>query len=471
MKNTKYLLLIILLVLSIISLRGITKMLYPSHSYIPVIDAPKDTTLAFIVDGELSETPPSNNNYKLVYVLCNDPDATGTITWNGFSWDISISGISSGSAKCDVYFENVPRGWKNAPEGSLLNGIKESQSAGTPTYTIPGREISTTDEGLRPTEDDYGVSYYYRGTVENNYLVFANMCWRIVRIDGLGNTKITLYNYNPTSASNPCDASLDGDKMAFARLTAGDSESYNIAFNTNKNSNTYIGYMYSNNPNSTDYNVAHANDNDSTILSNLKNWYDMVFNQNDKDKLADVIWCNDKRVINDTTYNPLSLSNVTGTGIGTSISYYQSTIRLYSTDNATPSLKCGTNKKDNLISKFTGSTATDGGYGNGKLNGYKIGLLTADEMVFAGETRPGTASTYYLLKNASNGSSVFSQLYWTLTPVNYKDYTYVWTELGGRLMAVAVDGKKTAVRPTVSLKSNTTISGGDGTQTNPFVVN
>ncbi len=96
MKNTKYLLLIILLVLSIISLRGITKMLYPSHSYIPVIDAPNNTTLAFIVDGELREEAPRNNNYKSRYIVCDDPNATGTVTWNGSSWDITISGITTG---------------------------------------------------------------------------------------------------------------------------------------------------------------------------------------------------------------------------------------------------------------------------------------------------------------------------------------------------------------------------------------
>ena len=41
-------------------------------------------------------------------------------------------------------------------------------------------------------EDNYGISYYYRGNVENNYINFAGMCWRIVRILGNGNVKIIL---------------------------------------------------------------------------------------------------------------------------------------------------------------------------------------------------------------------------------------------------------------------------------------
>ncbi len=45
---------------------------------------------------------------------------------------------------------------------------------------------------LSKMNDDLGVSYYYRGGVEDNYINFANMCWRIVRIEGDGSTKIVL---------------------------------------------------------------------------------------------------------------------------------------------------------------------------------------------------------------------------------------------------------------------------------------
>ena len=372
----------------------------------------------------------------------------------------------------------APDGWKNAPVGSLLAGIKLNQAKpnlDTDTgMTVPGRQITAqsgdyTSEGLRSTEDDYGTSYYYRGAVDNNYLVFANMCWRIVRIDGLGNTKITLYNYNPTSAANPCDASLDGEKVALARY---DETEYGQAglsfFNENDdNKNTYIGYMYSNNPDSTDFNTAHANDVDSTILTNLKSWYDAVFSQTDKDKLADVIWCNDKRVVSDTTYNPRNYNNILGTGLGTDKTYYQATRRLVPTSEAVPSLKCGESKTDNLISKFTASTATDGGYGNGKLNGYKIGLLTADEIAFAGAMAQTGNSTYYLYKNASNGSD----WYWSLSPDAFDGLSansWLVKDDGGIDYLSVNHGLM--VRPTVSLKSVVSISNGPGTQSNPFIV-
>ena len=45
---------------------------------------------------------------------------------------------------------------------------------------------------LSITDDDLGISYYYRGEVEDNYVNFAGMCWRIVRILGDGSTKLIL---------------------------------------------------------------------------------------------------------------------------------------------------------------------------------------------------------------------------------------------------------------------------------------
>lgn len=40
--------------------------------------------------------------------------------------------------------------------------------------------------------DDYGTGYYFRENVKNNYLNFAGMCWRIVRIEGDQSIKLIL---------------------------------------------------------------------------------------------------------------------------------------------------------------------------------------------------------------------------------------------------------------------------------------
>ncbi len=320
---------------------------------------------------------------------------------------------------------------------------------------VTNHDIPSTPEALMAsTEDDYGTSYYFRGAVENNYVSFGDMCWRIVRIDGAGNIKLVLSNYNK-SLSNPCSTSNDGSDMAFARV----GNSYNSRFNRNYNYNTYVGYMYSNNLTSTDYLTAHANDNDSTILTFLKNWYGSAFNSSQKELLADTIWCNDKRVISDTSYD-ITYQN---TGVNNDKTYYASWQRLVVNPIA-PSLKCGESKTDNLISKFTASTSTDNGYGNGTLNGYKIGLLTADEVAFAGGAT-GYNTSYYLNKNASG------TWWWLMTPSYFNGNAYAW---GVDYFGSLYNGNNVyfsgAVRPSVSLKSTTMITGGTGTSSNPFTI-
>ena len=58
--------------------------------------------------------------------------------------------------------------------------------------TVVGMEVSQTDEGLIQDLDDDGVTYYFRGNVQNNYVKFADMLWRIVRINGNGTVRLVL---------------------------------------------------------------------------------------------------------------------------------------------------------------------------------------------------------------------------------------------------------------------------------------
>ena len=69
--------------------------------------------------------------------------------------------------------------------------------------TSAGEEISVEDEGLISSSDDDGTTYYFRGGVVNNYVSFAGLTWRIVRINGDGTVRLilddvadTLANYN-----------------------------------------------------------------------------------------------------------------------------------------------------------------------------------------------------------------------------------------------------------------------------------
>ena len=317
---------------------------------------------------------------------------------------------------------------------------------------------------MASTIDDYGTSYYYRGAIENNYVVFAGMCWRIVRVDGAGNTKLVLYNYNPNNVTNPCATSEDGDTNAFARY----NNTYQSAFNTNDNKNTYIGYMYSNNPDSNDFNTAHANDNDSTILTFLKGWYDAKLRAYN-DMLADVIWCNDKSVA-DVSYNPSNTSDLLNTGLGTDKTFYKASQRIYPVSNASPSLVCPSAGSDGKLSKFTARDAVNGNaklYSNNKE--YKIGLLTADEIAFAGCAVNDQGNNSFYLYNNSFGES-FSSLSPYLFAYNSSMMWGISVVTTYSISNNTVSGYY-GVRPAVSLKPTVSIdNGGDGTSSNPFVV-
>ena len=144
-----------------------------------------------------------------------------------------------------------------------------SATSSTFTYKTLGSNKNTTEALLASTPDDYGTSYYFRGTVKNNYVDFANKCWRIVRVGGDGSVKLILHNDNITGVANPCDSANNSDSAAFARYSG---TTYTSAFNTNYNDNTYVGFMYGQ-AGASDYATTHANTNKSTILNNLEIWY------------------------------------------------------------------------------------------------------------------------------------------------------------------------------------------------------
>ena len=308
--------------------------------------------------------------------------------------------------------------------------------------TTPGAAISTASEALLASaEDDYGTSYYFRGAVTNNYVEFANKCWRIVRVGGDGSVKLILHNDNTAGAANPCDSANNSASAAFARYSG---TTYISGFNPHDNDNAYVGFKYGI-VGASDYAATHANTNKSTILTNLETWYTNNL-KTYADAIADTVWCNDKTNVTDTTFNPHSYSNVNGLGDVKNVTYYGATQRLVSASNNAggtgPSLKC-----NGELSKITS----------------KVGLITADELAFAGYAWHKSNTTTYLQENATDTH------WWSLSPSYFSYYAAVW-DVGGSLggFETYVDGPS-GVRPSISLKSTTNVTG-DGTSSSPFVV-
>ena len=316
------------------------------------------------------------------------------------------------------------------------------------TYKTISSNKNTTEALLASAEDDYGTSYYFRGAVKNNYVEFANKCWRIVRIGGDNTIKLILHNDNTSNTSSPCSSSNNNTTAAFAHYNG---DTYTSVFNSNYADNAYVGFMYGTVDSST-YEATHANINKSTILTNLEIWY----NDNLKtceSVIDDNVFCNDKTNVTDTSYDPMNAFNtsqITGLGYRTEGTYYAAYKRLYT--NKTPSLKC-----NGTLSKITS----------------KIGLITADEVVYAGNVVVTSGSTSYLQENATGSH------WWSMTPSDYYvDQLLPSPATEAQVLLIKNDGSlnrykvniSNAVRPVISLISSTTISGGTGTSEDPYVV-
>ena len=79
---------------------------------------------------------------------------------------------------------------------SNIHKVTVAPSSSSSNITMKYKKISpvtnSLEKELSVAMDDYGVSYYYRGGVEDNYVDFAGMCWRIVRVLGGGHVKLVL---------------------------------------------------------------------------------------------------------------------------------------------------------------------------------------------------------------------------------------------------------------------------------------
>ena len=69
-------------------------------------------------------------------------------------------------------------------------------------YTQSEQESDKSDRGLYMMEDQDGKSYYYRGSVSNNYVQFAGYYWRIVRLNGDGSIRLLYAGTTPNATGD-----------------------------------------------------------------------------------------------------------------------------------------------------------------------------------------------------------------------------------------------------------------------------
>ena len=383
-----------------------------------------DIVISAYIDGEYSNTIPGKDDGYIVEKVSCDNDAIGK--WNSDDWGIMVTDLSK-RTKCNVYF-------KKKPDSKVPEIIAQLDTSGKcPTVNDDGSVnvtgVEATNGYLCKAKDAYGDSYYYRGNVTNNYVKFADKYWRIVRINGDGTVRVI---YDGTSAHANGEASADRQ--------IGTS-----AFNSSYNDNAYVGYMYGKTGAST-YADAHANTNNSTIKTYIDDWYKTnIVGTTNEQYLADNIFCNDRSMA----------GNNSGTGAGTSVTYYRWYNGPWESENYSKY-----NKKMMLTcsQKNDAFTVSDTTNGNGALT-YPVGLLSTDEIALAGGWNAAN-SGYYLYSG---------QVWWASSPYNFSgDYAYVRSVSSNGLANhnLNVDYSR-GVRPVFNLKAEVLLQG-SGTAEDPY---
>ena len=333
--------------------------------------------------------------------------------------------------------------WKNTTNCSTIYQIiSASITDGTATgsggtsikirkYNLKGytmgqteQESDKSDKGLYQMEDDDGISYYYRGSVNNNYVKYAGAYWRIIRVNGDESVRLLYAGTTPNAAGTELNIESS------------------IVFNTQKNNPAYVGYMYGTTLNES-YEKTTANENDSNIKKVLDDWYkNNILGTSNESVIADAGFCNDRSVYS---------------GNGYSMDYntiYYSNYRYYQTKNAT--LKCS-----QMNDLFTLSTNDKG---NKSLT-YSIGLITLDELMLSGYVNGYINKLSY---------SYSTNVYWTMSPSYFSA-----TSTAAREFILSSEGypnddyyvtRYFGVRPVINIKGDAKISGGIGTSSSPYEI-
>lgn len=129
------------------------------------------------------------------------------VTYSKFLFQQDISN----TINVPEYNHCLAKGYNTLGECVIANE-NDVQTLDNSKTTIKNKTTSfevtpTKDEGLYTTSDDFGESYYFRGTVVDNYVEFAGYIWRIVRINGDGSVRLV---YSGTSTLDVGEATSIG---------------------------------------------------------------------------------------------------------------------------------------------------------------------------------------------------------------------------------------------------------------------
>ena len=291
---------------------------------------------------------------------------------------------------------------KTESDGNTMSTILAGYSKSTRSNFGSAFTTSTTKQ-VYTTTDWEGTSYYFAGAPTDNWVRWAGYYWRIIRVNGDGTIRLI---YNGTGTSTTGSGTL-----------ADTSE----AFNSEYDRSEYVGLKYTKGE-------QYGQNTDSTILDRLQSWYTSSGLSSYADDIdTNVGFCSDRNMASGYSWSSQPSSTIR----------YAAYARI--AQNYSPSLSCSTS---DIIKE-------------------PVGLITADEAMFAGVPWSGNATGNYLI----NG-----QNYWTMSP-----YYFVGSAArvfrvnsSGYLNGNSVNGTY-GVRPVINLKADTKFEG-SGKSDDPFVV-
>ena len=437
-KNSKKKFIIIFTVCCILLLAGV--ILYNSFAVFTeekefnVINGqyqdPGDIYFAYYVDGQITRDLPKQNTG---YIFDEEQSncTNGVVpTFDNSTWKFTAdySGYNATDytrTKCNLYFT------KTKTVSTVLGELEVYTY--TPDFTKSACDDATCEsheKGIFEISDDDGPTYYYRGSVENNYVYFAGYYWRIIRINGDGTIRMI---YDGTNSHANGESSTDRQ--------VGTSQ-----FNSNYNDNMYVGYMYtSGDAHGTRTSSIIKTANDNFYTSNLASYASYIdFNAG---------FCGDRS----------SLNIQSGVGTGTVTTYNKGYLRV---STSSPDLRC-----ENVSDLYTVSSSNKGN----KALTYPIGLITADEVMLSGSSGGVFSGSYNYVKVSLNSYITTGNTFWTMTPAGGYvpfDYTNWFSYMFCVNLYGAFDDNGAfltyGLRPVINIRSDVKVSG-DGTMQNPYL--
>ena len=384
---------------------------------IPKSSIATDTILAYsvVIPNEVTQS------YTIEFKYANDESVDQSDDMGK-----KLSGtlfITEGTEDPAVYYAGYEEGTLGYQiMGDNITRLTRTDFNTTFTETNTGTLYKATESIAGSTPKDV---YYFAGDAKNNWVKFGGFYWRIIRTNHDGSIRLLYSGTSPDTTAGYIGTS---------------------AFNSSYNSPMYVGYMYGTGG-SLDNN--RTNTNNSTIKTYIDNWYNNNLSSYSKYISTEAVYCNDRELAPGSTYNTYNTDFD-----------YAPYGRL--STNKTPTYNC-INVKD----AFSGSNT------EAKLT-YPIGLMTADEIVYAGgkvsTNLPSPYAWYYL--NSVGGSITGGTWWWSLSPMRWLGFvSSVWYVNGSSNPGyLNVSEPSNGARPAISLKTCIKYSTGNGTPETPYEI-